>query len=152
MAWLATLFSTARGVFRSRASLQIENLALRHQLAVLRRTHRRPRIRPSDRIFWSCLSRVWPGWRETLVLVQPETVIAWRRRKFREYWRRLSGAGKPGRPVLPREIRDLIRRMSAANPLWGAPHIVGKLRMIGIELPKSIVAKYMVRRRKPPSA
>ena len=74
MAWLATLFSTARGAFRSRASLQIENLALRHQLNVLRRTRRRPRIRPADRAFWSWLSRVWPGWRDALVIVQPETV------------------------------------------------------------------------------
>jgi putative transposase len=152
MVWLATLSSTLRGIVRSRASLQIENLALRHQLAVLRRTRRRPRIRPSDRIFWSWLSRVWPGWRETLVLVRPETVMAWRRRKFREYWRKLSGLGKPGRPAIPREIRDLIRRMSSSNPLWGAPRIVGELRMIGIDLPKSTVAKYMVRRRKPPSA
>ena len=152
MAWLATLFSVLRGTFRSRAALQIENLALRHQLNVLRRTRRRPRIRSSDRIFWSWLSHIWPGWRDALVIVQPETVIAWRRRRFREYWRKLIGAGKPGRPAVSREVRDLIRRMSAANPLWGAPHIVGELSKIGIDLPKSTVAKYMVRQRKPPSA
>ena len=139
MAWLAALFSTARGAVRSRASLRIENLALRHQLNVLRRTRRRPRICSADRVFWSWLSRVWPGWQDALVIVQPETVLAWRRRKFREYWRELSGAGKPGRPAVSGEVRDLIRRMSAANPLWGAPHIVGELRMIGIDLPKSTV-------------
>jgi len=73
MTWLATLFNTARGPFRSRASLQTENVALRHQLAVLRRTRRRPRIRHGDRILWSWLSRVWSGWRDALVIVQPET-------------------------------------------------------------------------------
>jgi putative transposase len=152
MAWLATLLSTVRATFQSRASLQIENLALRHQLAVLRRSCRRPRIRPRDRAFWAWLSGVWPRWREVLVIVQPGTVIAWRRRRFRAYWARLSRSGKPGRPAVPREIRRLIRRMSSANPLWGAPRIVGELAKIGIGLPKSTVAKYMVRQRKLPSA
>lgn len=139
-------------LFRSRLSLQIEILALRHQLAVYQRTAARPKLRPADRILWAWLSRAWSGWREALVIVKPKTVIAWRRRKFRQHWARLSRSGKPGRPALPREIRDLIRRMSAANPLWGSPRIVGELRMIGIDLPKSTVAKYMVQRRKPPSA
>ena len=85
------------------------------------------------------------------MIVRPETVIAWRRRKFREYWTTLSRSGKPGRPAIPREVRELIRRMSSANPLWGAPRIVGELSKIGIELPKSTVEKYMVRRRNPPS-
>ena len=117
-------------VFRFRASLQMENLALRHQLGVLQRSCRRP----SDRIFWSWLSRVWSSWQDALVIVQPATVIAWRRRKFREYWTRLSRPGKLGRPTVPREVRDLIRRMSSANPLAGAPRIVGELRKIGIHL------------------
>jgi putative transposase len=86
------------------------------------------------------------------VIVKPETVIAWRRRKFREYWTTLTRSGRPGRPSIPREVRDLIRRMSSANPLWGAPHIVGELGKIGIDLPRSTVAKYMVRRWRPPSA
>ena len=132
--------------------MQIEILALRHQLAVYQRTCARPRLKPADRILWAWLSRVWSGWREALVIVKPETVIAWRRRKFREYWTRLTRSGKPGRPSIPREVRDLIRRMSSANPLWGAPRIVGELGKIGIDLPRSTVAKYMVRRRKPPSA
>jgi putative transposase len=140
------------GLFRSRLSMQIEILALRHQLSVYRRTAARPRLKPADRILWAWLSRAWSGWREALVIVKPETVIAWRRRKFRQYWARLSRSGKPGRPSIPREVRDLIRRMSSANPLWGAPHIVGELGKIGIDLPKSTVARYMVRRRKPPSA
>jgi putative transposase len=86
-----------------------------------------------------------------LVFVQPETVIAWRRRRFREHWRRLSRSGKPGRPTVSGEVRDLIRRLSAADPLWGSPRIVGELRKIGIEVAKSTVERYMVRRRKPPS-
>lgn len=151
MAWLSSLLSTLIATFRSRGSLQLENLALRHQLAVLRRTSPRPRLRLSDRILWSWLSRVWAGWRDSLVIVRPETVIAWRRRKFRECWTTLSRSGEPGRPAVPREVRDLIRRMSSANPLWGAPRIVGELNKIGIDLPKSTVAKYMIRRKKSPS-
>jgi len=132
--------------------MQVEILALRHQLAVYQRTGARPRLRPTDRLLWAWLSRVWSNWQDALVFVKPETVIAWRRREFRQYWTRLSRSGKPGRPSVPRKIRDLIRRMSAANTLWGAPRIVGELAKIGIELPRSTVAKYMVRRRKPPSA
>jgi len=124
---------------------------LRHQLAVYRRTAGRPRIQPADRILRSWLSRVWSGWRDALVFVQPETVIAWRRKKFREYWRRLSRAGKCGRPAVGKELHDLIRRMSTANPLWGAPRIVGELSKIGIDVAKSTVEKYMIRRRRPPS-
>lgn len=151
MTWFVPVLGSFMAVFRSRTSLRIENLALRHQLGVLQRSCRRPRLRPSDRIFWSWLSRVWSGWQDALVIVQPATAIAWRRRKFREYWTRVSRSGKPGRPTVPREVRDLIRRMSSANPLWGAPRIVGELRKIGIEMPKSTVEKYMVRRRTPPS-
>jgi putative transposase len=149
---LSAAASFVHSLFRSRLSMQTEILALRHQLAVYQRTAARPRLKPSDRMFWAWLSRVWPGWREALVFVQPETVVSWRRRKFREYWTKLTRSGKPGRPSIPREVRDLIRRMSSANPLWGAPHIVGELGKIGIDLPGSTVAKYMVRRRKPPSA
>ena len=151
MVWFTSLLGCLAGIFRSRSALQLENLALRHQLAVLKRTSPRPRLRPSDRILWSWLSRVWAGWRDALVIVRPETVIAWRRRKFREYWTRLCRSGKPGRPAISREVRDLIRRMSSANPFWGAPRIVGELGKIGIDLPKSTVAKYMVRHRRPPS-
>jgi len=132
--------------------MQIEILALRHQLTVYQRTAARPGLKPSDRILWAWLSRIWSGWREALVIVRPETVIAWQRRKFREHWAWLSRSGKPGRPPILREVRDLIRRKSIANPLWRPPRIVSELRMIGIDLPKSTVAKYMIRHRKPPSA
>jgi len=151
MNWFVSLLDCLAAALRSRAALQVENLALRHQLAVLRRGSRRPQLRQAERIFWAWLSHIWSGWREAVVIVKPATVIAWRRRKFREYWTKLSRSGKPGRPAIPKEIRDLIRRMSCANPLWGAPHIVGELKKIGITLPRSTVAKYMARHRKPPS-
>jgi putative transposase len=120
-------------LFRSRLSLQIEVLALRHQLAVHQRTAARPRLKPADRILWAWLSRAWSGWREALVILKPETVIAWRRRMFRQHWARLSRSGKPGRPAIQREIRDLIRRMSSANPLWCAPRIVGEPAKIAVD-------------------
>ena len=137
---------------RSRLSLQIEILALRHPLGVYQRSRLRPRLRPMDRLLWVWLSRVWSGWCEALVIVQPGTVVTWHRRRFRQYWAKLTGSGKPGRPAVPREVRDLIRRMSLANPLWGAPRIVGELGKIGIEVAKSTVERYMTRRPKPPSA
>jgi transposase InsO family protein len=131
--------------------MQMEILALRHQLSVYQRTCSRPRLKPADRILWSWLSRIWAGWRDALVFVQPRTVIAWRRRKFREHWTKLTRSGKQGRPPVAKDVRDLIRRMSSANPLWGAPRILGELGRIGIVVAKSTVEKYMVRRRKPPS-
>ena len=103
------------GLFRSRLSMQVEILALRHQLPVYQRTCARPRLKPADRILWAWLSRTWSGWREALVIVKPETVLAWRRRKFREYWTKRSRSGRPGRPAIPRDVCDLLRRMSSAT-------------------------------------
>jgi hypothetical protein len=104
-------------ILKSWLSLQIEILALRHQLGVYQCSRLRPRLRPADRIFWVWLSRVWLDWRDALVIVQPATVIAWQRKRFREYWTKLAGSGNPGRRTVPRDVRDLIRRMSLANPL-----------------------------------
>lgn len=143
--------STVGMLFRSRLSLQAEVIALRHQLTVYHRSVRRPRIRPVDRVLWSWLSRHWARWRDALVFVQPATVIAWQRKRFRDHWRRISQCGKPGRSAISQEIRELIRRMSSANPLWGTPRIVGELAKLGIEVAKSTVDKYRVRPRKPPS-
>jgi len=132
--------------------MEIEILALRHQLAVLqRRTQKRPSLRTADRLLWVILSRVWERWRAALVIVKPETVIAWQRKGFRLYWRWKSRAGKSGRPCVSREIRELIRQMSSANPLWGAPRIHGELLKLGIQISQATVAKYMMRQRKPPS-
>ena len=148
---LRALVSAVLSPFRSRAALELEILALRHQLAVYQRTCTRPRLKPADRILWSWLSRIYSGWRDALVFVQPQTITAWRRRKFREHWTKLTRSGKLGRPATAKEMRDLIRRMSSANPLWGSPRILGELSRIGIVVAKSTVEKYMIRRRKPPS-
>jgi transposase InsO family protein len=132
--------------------MQIEILALRHQLAVLqRRTNKRPSLRSADRLLWVMLSRLWAHWRTALVIVKPETVIAWQRKGFRLYWGWKSRAGKSGRPCVSLEIRELIRQISTANPLWGAPRIHGELLKLGIQISQATVAKYMVRQRKPPS-
>jgi len=112
-------------VVRSRLSLQLEIVALRHQLAVYQRTTKRPQISSGDRILWSWLASRWSGWRDALVFVQTGTVIAWQRKRFRDHWAKLSRHGKPGRPPVPKEIRALIRKMSEANISWGSRRIVG---------------------------
>jgi len=132
--------------------MQLEILALRHQLAVLqRRAQKRPALRTCDRVFWILLSRVWSQWRSALRIVKPETVIAWHRKGFRLYWTWKSKAGRTGRPVIIREVHELIRKMSNSNPLWGAPRIHGELLKLGIQISQATVAKYMVRTGKPPS-
>jgi transposase InsO family protein len=147
VALLALLASS----FRTRAALQAEILALRHQLAVLQASApRHLRLKRSDRVLWVLLSRFWSGWRPCLQIVQPATVIAWHRRAFVWYWTRNSRR-QPGRPEVSAEIRGLIRRMSQVNPLWGAPRIHGELLKLGIAVAQSTVAKYLQRRRKPPS-
>jgi transposase InsO family protein len=135
--------------FRSRAVLELENLALRHQLHVLRRQRPgRPRLFTIDRLLWVWLYRLWPRCLDTMVLVKPATVVQWHRQGFRLFWRWRS---RSGRPSLDREVRDLIRQMNTANPLWGAPRIHGELLKLGIEISQATVAKYMVRRRGRPS-
>jgi len=120
MAAVVYAFLGALGaLFRSRISLQVEIVALRHQLAVYQRRVRRPHLCPADRILWAWLSRHVTTWREALVFVQPATAIAWQRKRFRDHWARMSRAGKPGRPPVSEEIRELIRKVSGANPLWG---------------------------------
>jgi transposase InsO family protein len=148
---LRAIIAVFRAVFITRADLVMENLALRQQLNVLRRRTRRPRLRRRDRIFWLWLARSWNAWRDSLVLVKPETVIRWHRQGFKYYWAWKS-RHKGGRPAIAREVRDLIRQMSRANPLWGAPRIHGELLKLGIDISQATVGKYMVRHRKPPSA
>src|SRR2546430_6540684 len=113
--------------------LALENLALRQQLAVYKKTVARPKVRRSDRLFWVALSRVWAGWRQALVIVSPNTVLRWQRRRFREYWTKLSGRPAVGRPPVNAQIKALVTQMAAANPLWGAPRIHGELLKLGIE-------------------
>ena len=144
------LIGLLRGV-RTQRSLVLENLALRHQLGVLQRTVRRPRLRTADRLFWVLLSRLWAGWTDAISVVQPATVIRWQRSGFKLFWTRKSRRHGPGRPAVAPEVRALIRRMSQANPLWGAPRIHGELQKLGLEISQATVSKYVVRLRKPPS-
>lgn len=146
------LFSCLQGWVRSHAALQAENLSLRHQLAVLQRSARgrRLRLRATDRIFWVWLSHLWQGWRLSLRIIKPATVIGWNRKGFRLYWTWKSRARK-GRPCEPRQVRELIRRISLANPRWGAPRIHGELLKLGIDIGETTVAKYMIRPRRPSS-
>lgn len=138
-------------MFRSRAALQAENLALRHQLCVYQRSVKRPRVKPYDRLLWSLLARAWTGWKDVPVLVKPDTVIRWQRKRFKAHWRKLSRSGEPGRPPFADEVKELIRTMSSMNPTSGSLRIVGELAKIGIVVTKSTVDKYRVRVRKPPS-
>jgi len=110
--FLTTLLVTLCSIFRSHAALEIENLALRHQIGVLQRSARkRPKLTSGDRLLWVCLARLWRGWRSTLVIVKPETVVAWHRKGFRLFWTWKVRRGQPGRPVIARETRDLIREI-----------------------------------------
>ncbi len=147
---LRLIWAVVHALFAKRAHLVAENLALRQQLNVLRRKVGRPRLRRRDRIFWLWLARFWDGWRESLLVVKPETVVRWHRQGFKYYWAWKS-RHKGGRPAVAPEVRDLIRRMSRTNPLWGAPRIHGELQKLGIDLSQTTVAKYMVRHLKPPS-
>ena len=137
--------------FKSRAAFQVENLALRHQLAVLHRSVKRPKLTSADRLLWAWLCDVWNDWRSGVVIVEPETVIAWHRKGFRLFWTSKVRSGQPGRPAVPKDVRELIRKMSRENPLWGAPRIHGELLKLGVDIGETSVAKYMVRQRKPPS-
>jgi transposase InsO family protein len=144
-----SIVATIARRFRSRAVLELENLALRHQLLVLRRQRPgRPRLFTIDRLLWVWIYRLWPRCLDTMVLVKPATVVQWHRQGFRLFWRWRS---RSGRPSVDREVRDLIRQMNAANPLWGAPRIHGELLKLGLEISQATVAKYMVRRRGRPS-
>jgi putative transposase len=105
---------------KSRAELQAENLALRHQLCVYQRSVKRPKVRPADRILWSFLAKSWTGSKDALIFVKPDTVIRWQCRRFKEHWRKLSDSGEPGRPTIPKEVKELIRTMSSMNPIWCA--------------------------------
>src|SRR3979409_2331195 len=144
--WLALI-----GLFGSRASLQVEILTLRHQLNALRRkSPQRMTFSSIDRLVFAGLYRLAPGVLDALKIVRPETVIRWHRAGFRAYWRWKSRP-RGGRPKTPLEIRQLIREISLANPLWGAPRLHGELVKLGIDVGQTTVAKYIARGRRPPS-
>jgi hypothetical protein len=133
------------GLFRSRAALEAEILVLRHQLNVLRRkSPKRATLSSIDRLLLVGLYRLAPGVLDALKIIRPDTLLRWHRAGFRAYWRWKS---RPlgGRPATPADIRRLIREMSVANPLWGAPRIHGELLKLGIDVGQTTVAKYMAR-------
>ena len=109
-------------IFRRQHDLALEVLAPRHQLMILKRQTRRPRLRRSDRYLWLALMRIWPQWKSALVIVQPETLIGWQRAGFRLFWRWKSRR-RLGRPEKDQELIQLIRRMWSTNPTWGSPRI-----------------------------
>lgn len=142
---LKHLLLLLRAALRTRRQLALENIALRHQLEVLQRNAKRPKLKPSDRALWAFLSRSLPDWRRHLTIVQPDTVVRWHRAGWRLYWRWRSDPGR-GRPKVSAEVRALIGRMSAENPPWGAPRIHGELLKLGYDICESTIAKYIVRR------
>src|SRR5580698_8222034 len=143
---LKLLFVLVTQLFRSRRDLLLENLALRQQLAVLKQRRPQPRFASSDRLFWMVLRRLWRGWKRALILVQPETVVRWHRAGFKAYWSWLSRhRTRMGRRCISKELRNLIFRMVAENPTWGAPRIHGELTMLGFDVSERTVLRWMRR-------
>jgi hypothetical protein len=130
--------------FRSRSDTALEVLALRQQVAVLKRKRPRPLLNSWDRFFWSTLRHHWSRWADALLIVRPETVIGWHRAGFRLYWRWRSRP-RGGRPKITGELRALIRRLAQENPDWGAPRIHGELQQLGFVLSERSVARYLRR-------
>ncbi|MBM3496720.1 MAG: transposase family protein [Armatimonadetes bacterium] len=149
---LNLLLALLRDLLLPRRDLLLENLALRQQILVLQRTNPKPPFRDRDRAFWVILRQLWDGWRRPLRLVQPETVIRWHRKSWRMWWRwKSKPLQQAGRPRIPWEVIELIRRISRENPTWGAPRIHGELMKLGYFLHESTVARYMVKRRGRPA-
>ena len=148
---LSALLASTLSVFRTRAALQLEILALRHQLGVMQRSVKKPKLNRFDRFLWAWLCGAWAEWRSALCIAKPETVIAWHRKGFRLFWTWKVRRGHLGRPPVSKEIRKLIRKMSRENPIWSARRIHGELLKLGIDIGETSVSKYMVHRRNPPS-
>ena len=149
---LMPLLETLIDVLRSRVSLHLEMLAMRQQLAmVVDGDRKRLSFRPSERIFWVWLYRLWPTCLQTLMIFKPDTLVRWHRKGFRLYWTWKSRRCQGGRPAIDPNVRELIRSMSRNNIGWGSPRIHGELQVLGIHISESTVAKYMIGHRKPPS-
>jgi putative transposase len=133
-------------LFRGRRKLLLENLALRQQLAVLKRRHPRPRLLAFDKFFWVLARRFWSGWKQALIVVSPETVVRWHRSGFALYRRAISKARRiVGRKRISKEAKDLIFQMVAENSSWGAPRIHGELLMLGFDVSERTVSRWMTR-------
>jgi transposase InsO family protein len=142
--FVSALLHSALALFRGRSEQVVVELALRQQLAIYAQKRSRPRLTSLDRAFWLALRWLWPRWKEVLVVVKPETVVRWHRKGFRLYWRALSRRG-PGRPRIPQEVRDLIRRMARENG-WGARKIQGELEKLGFPISLATVSRYLPKR------
>ena len=129
--------------------MAFENIALRQQLSVFHQKKKRPILSNFDRLFWIILSKLSLAWKDTLIIVEPETVIKWHRKGFKLFWRWKSRHRKPGRPKIDKELRQLIRKMAAENKTWGAPQIHGQLLKLGYDICQTTVENYMPKRRKP---
>ena len=145
---VALLYSVL-ALFRSREEQAIVELALRQQLAVYAHDRSRPRLSPLDRTFWVALSRLWPRWKDHLVVVRPETVVRWHREGFRRYWRSISTPG-PGRPPISNEVRELIVRMATENR-WRARKIQAELMKLGIRVGLATVSRYVPKTKPDPT-
>jgi putative transposase len=132
-------------------AVALENLALRQQLAVFKRTAKRLPLHHRDRLFWILLANAWRDWRTALIVVQPDTVVRWHRQWLRRRWTWRSTRTHPGRPSTAAAIRTLVDTMAAANPLWGAPRIHGELGKLGIDVSERTISRLLRRRRRPPS-
>ena len=151
---LKAIFSTLRFIILILAGhkeIALENAALRQQLTILKREQPRPKLRHRDRLFWVALMKIWKEWRTALIVVQPATVVSWQRRRFKQYWRRLSQKKGPGRPKVSAEVWKLVRAMAAANVTWGAPRIQGELLKLGFEVSERTVSRLMPKSSKNPS-
>jgi putative transposase len=148
---LVVLLRSIGLICRGHRAVALENVALRQQLAALKRTRTRPHLRPTDRLFWILLATAWRQWRTALMVVQPETVLRWHRQWLRRRWAHRSTPIRPGRPSTDAAIRALVDKMAGANPLWGAPRIHGELCKLGIEVSERTVSRLLPRRRRPPS-
>jgi putative transposase len=148
---ILSFFTAIRVFFRSRSDTALEVLALRQQVAVLKRQRPRPLLSSMDRLFWTTLRMVWPRWSDVLLIVKPETVVGWHRAGFRLYWRWRSRP-RGGRPKITAEIRTHIQTMVSENSGWGAPKIHGELLKLGFEVSERTVARYLrrIRRRSDP--
>jgi hypothetical protein len=151
IALLCFVLAVVVSPFKAKSRLEAENAALRYQLIVLRRkVTGRVRLSNGDRLVFIQLYRWFPSVLQVITVIRPETLVRWHRTGFRHYWRWKSRR-LGGRPQISAELRALIRRMSIENPLWGAPRIHGELLKLGFEVAQSSVAKYLVKRRGPPS-
>ena len=139
-------FGTIARLFCARRGLLLENLALRQQLAVFKRRHPRPRLSIVDKIFWVTAQRIGSGWKNSLIIVTPETVVGWHRAGFRRYWKLISKVQmRVGRKRVSKEVRDLIFRIVGENPTWGAPRIHGELLLLGFDISERTISRCMRR-------